>query len=128
MPRVEGGNDAEQGEFVPRTEAPREAQSGGQGVGEDPFDVHVAARADIGGGRKAPSAAEGPGSGDPGPEKIVAVGEAHRSEIRLQRLPFREPEQPHAAGRSPLPGRRRKPRATLLLGSQQAQKRQITIG
>ena len=39
-----GRHDAEQGEFVPRTEAPREAQSGGQGVGEDPFDVHVAAQ------------------------------------------------------------------------------------
>ena len=122
-----GRHDAEKGEFMSRTKAPGETQSGGQGVCEDPFDMHVTARAGIGGGRKAPSSAESPCSGDFGPDKVVAVSEAHRSEIRLQRLSLWKPEQPHPADRAPLPGRSSKPRITFLFGPQQAQERKVTI-
>ena len=112
---------------MPFAETPREAQSGSQGVGEDPFDVHVAARAGISGGRKAPSAVEGLRSGGFGAEKVVAVGEAHRDEAGLQRLPFRKAERPCAAGAVPHLGQRGKSCAARLLRPQQAQQRKVTI-
>lgn len=40
-----GRHDTQHGEFVPFAETPGKAQSGGHGIGEDPFDVHVAAGA-----------------------------------------------------------------------------------
>ncbi|MFR9129926.1 MAG: hypothetical protein ACLVJK_09455 [Alistipes putredinis] len=47
---------------------------------------------------------------------------------RLQRLPVRKPERPHAARRSRFPGRGGKPRIALFFGPEQAQRREVTVG
>lgn len=129
VPPHRGRHDAQHGEFVPFAETPGNAQSGGHGIGEDPFDVHVAARAGVEGRRDAPAVARRRRDGGFRPHEVVAVSEADRSQKGLQRLPVRKPEHPHAARRTRLPGRGgQAPRIALFFGPEQAQRREITVG
>ena len=123
-----GRHDTQHGEFVPFAETPGKAQSGGHGIGEDPFDVHVAAGAGVESRRNAPAVARRRRDGGFRSHEVIAVGEADRSQKRLQRLPVRKPERPHAARRSRFPGRGGKPRIALFFGPEQAQRREVTVG
>ena len=127
-PLHRNGHDAEQRQRIAPVEGARKAEARRHGIREDPLDVQVAARPEVGTRRKAPAPGKAHRARNPRAEAIVAVGETHRDQVRLQRLPVRKAEKgPAARARNGARGRS-ETRAAVLLGAEQAQKREIAVG
>ena len=127
-PLHRNGHDAEQRQRIAPVEGARKAEARRHGIREDPLDVQVAARPEVGTRRKAPAPGKAHRARNPRAEAIVAVGETHRDQVRLQRLPVRKAEKaPAARARNGARGRL-KPRKAALFGTEQAQKREVTVG
>ena len=108
-------------------ETAEEPQSDGQGIGEDALDVHVASRAGIQRQRGAPPPPQMRRGGDLRPREVIAVGQPHRRQKGLQRLPRGKAAETDTARTARLAGRRHESGVTDLLRAQQPQGRKITV-
>ena len=122
-----GRDDADQRQGVLPAETAEEPQSDGQGIGEDALDMHVASRAGIQRQRGAPPPPQMRRGGDLRPREVIAVGQPHRRQKGLQRLPGGKADETDAARTARLAGRRHESGVTDLLRAQQPQDRKITV-
>ena len=127
-PLHRNGHDAEQRQRIASVEGARKTEARRHGIREDPLDVQVAARPEVGTRRKAPAPGKAHRARNPRAEAIIAVGETHRDQVRLQRLPVRKAEKGPAARTRKHARARLETRVAVLLGAEQAQKREVTVG